>query len=303
MQTRSKLLTFVALIILALTGCAPAVIPATATFVAPTITPTPLASPTAFRQSPTESTPALTTDSTAAPASTYENLRVEVLNRYPHDSAAFTEGLLWADGKVYESGGYYSISLREADLETGQVLRLQTEEGDHFGEGIALVGDEIILLTWQEQTAYRYDRATFERKGTFTYSGEGWGLCYDGTHLYQSDGTPAITMRDPQTFEPLSSIQVMLNGMTVEKINELECVGDSLYANVWYSTNILRIDKATGQVTALIDASGLLPPDQLPADANAVLNGIAYIPERDTFLITGKWWPTMFEVKFVPAQP
>jgi glutaminyl-peptide cyclotransferase len=147
-----------------------------------------------------------------------------------------------------------------------------------------------------------YDRATFEPLGTFSYEGEGWGLCFDGTTLYMSDGSSTISLRDPATFEPLGALPVTLYGRPLYDLNEMECAGDVIYANVWHTDAIVRIDKASGEVTAVIDASGLLAPEQrAAAGREGVLNGIAYNPADDTFFITGKLWPLMFRVRFVPG--
>lgn len=248
----------------------------------PTVTPTPSATPT--------------------PIGYVQHYRAEVIARYPHDPTAYTQGLLWVDGLIYEGTGYYQTSLREIDLTTGEVLRSQQPSPEHFGEGLALVGDEFIQLTWTEQLAYRYDRTTLEVLGTYSYIGEGWGLCFDGTHLYMSDGTSTITVRDPATFEAVSTIPVTHLGVSITQLNELECVGDSVYANVWFTEQIMQINKHTGEVIGVVDASGLLAEAERSADINDVLNGIAYIPERDTFLLTGKRWPALFEVTFIPTE-
>lgn len=233
-----------------------------------------------------------------------EQLVPRVIAIYPHDPAAFTEGLLLDNGRLYESTGLYGQSeLREIDLETGAVLRSASLPDSYFGEGIALVGDRMLQLTWREDTALVYDRDTFESIGGLAYNAEGWGMCYDGAYLYTSDGSAEITRRDPDTLAALDSISVVIDGQPVTRINELECVGDSIFANVWYTDNILRVDKASGRVTALIDASGLLAPGQRAAlSRDATLNGIAYNADQGTFLVTGKLWFWLFEVEFVPAS-
>jgi glutaminyl-peptide cyclotransferase len=233
-----------------------------------------------------------------------EMLVPEVISVYDHDPAAYTQGLLMYDGTLYESAGQYGEStLRQVELETGDVLRSIDIPEEYFAEGLERVGDKLIQLTWQEHIAFIYDLETFEQVGSFAYEGEGWGLCFDGTHLFLSDGSPFLTLRDPETFEPIFSGLVTVQGSPVQNINELECVDDYIYANVWKTNYILKIDKQNGVVVAAIDASGLLSEEESAnLDAGAeVLNGIAYNPKTDTFLLTGKHWPKIFEVRFVPA--
>ncbi|CAG1003191.1 MAG: glutaminyl-peptide cyclotransferase [Anaerolinea sp.] len=231
-----------------------------------------------------------------------ELLRVEVLNTYPHDATAYTQGLLVYNGQFYESAGRYAqSSLRLVEIETGRVLRQVAVPAQYFAEGLALVDDKLIQITWREASALVYQRDDFQPVQTFTYQGEGWGLCYDGEHLYMSDGSANLTVRDPNTFAPLRTLLVTGYGQPIVRLNELECVGDSVYANIWFSDLILKIDKKTGAVTAIIEASNLLQPqEQAVMEGGAVLNGIAYHPERGTFFITGKLWPKVFEVRFVP---
>lgn len=231
-----------------------------------------------------------------------EYLVPQVLNRYPHDTSAFTQGLLLYDGLFYESTGLYGEStLRLVEPETGEVLERLDLIPEVFGEGLALVDETtLIQLTWRAGVAIVFDRERFEPTGLFEYEGEGWGLCYDGEVLYMSDGSDIITIRDPQTFEVLDTFPVTLEGEQVFNINELECVDDVIYANLWMTDNIVRIDKASGVVNAVIDASGLLTDEErADLDSSAVLNGIAYNAEDDTFFITGKLWADMFEVVFV----
>lgn len=245
-------------------------------------------------------------------------LTVEVLNVYPHDENAFTQGLLLlAPGVLLESTGLRGqSSLREVDLETGEVLRRvevrrpeaeltgPNAQPDYFAEGLELVEGRLIQLTWTAGEAFVYDLETFERIDTYTYEGEGWGLCYDGRYLYMSDGSPYISVREPATFELIVKSLVTLEGQPIRSglLNELECVGDSIYANLWQTDFIVQLDKVTMQATALIDVRGMLPEEDRPRDPGGVLNGIAYNPESDTFYLTGKLWPKLFEVRFVPAQ-
>lgn len=231
-----------------------------------------------------------------------ERLKVKVLGSVAHDPKAYTQGLVWSDGTLYESAGQYGeSSLRQVDPKTGQVLRSVPLPPRYFGEGLARVGDHLIQLTWQEGVALLYDLATFEHRGELPYSGEGWGLCHDGRRLIMSDGSDVLTFRDPASFATTGRVNVTFDGAPVPRLNELECVDGAVYANVYTTQAIVRIDPATGRVTALIDASGLLTPEE--AARSEVLNGIAYKPETKTFLITGKNWPRMFEVVFEPGQP
>jgi glutamine cyclotransferase len=231
----------------------------------------------------------------------------EVISVREHDPLAYTQGFLLYDGLLYESTGRYgATTLREVDPESGEVLRSFEVEDTYFGEGLARVDDRLIQITWREGAAFVYDLESFERLGFFPYNGEGWGLCYDGVQLFMSDGSGNLQVRDPETFAQRRTINVTLLDIPVSAINELECVGDYIYANVWKSTRILRIEAATGRVDAVIDASALLPEGQLEAllaaDSGAVLNGVAYDEENDVFLLTGKLWPSVFEVRFVEAE-
>lgn len=228
-----------------------------------------------------------------------EQLRAQVLAVFPHDRGAFTQGLLFHDGSLYESTGLYGrSSLRQVDPTTGAVKRSVPLPPKLFGEGLARVDDRLIQITWKQGVAPVYNLFAFEQVGQFTYSGEGWGLCYDDVRLVMSNGSSSLTFRDPQTFSPIGTVPVTLNGRPVERLNELECVGQHVYANIWQTDTIVRINAASGRVDATIDASGLLgPDDRVGVD---VLNGVAYDAERDVFLITGKLWPKLFEVRFVP---
>jgi len=233
---------------------------------------------------------------------TAERLRVKVLSVRPHDPTAYTQGLVWDHGTLYESAGLYGrSSLRQVDPRTGAVLRRFDVAPGFFAEGLALVGNRLLQLTWKEGVAFQYDARTFERTGEFHYEGEGWGLCDDGRRLVMSDGSDHLGFRDRRTFALLGGVDVRLDGRPATQLNELECVDGAIYANVWRTDEILRIDPAAGRVTAVIDAAGLLDPAaQEQAD---VLNGIAYDPEKKTFYITGKLWPKMFEVVFVGGSP
>ena len=229
-------------------------------------------------------------------------LMPEVLNVYPHDANAFTQGLLWDEGYLYESTGLYGEStLRRVDIETGEPEEVVALAADLFAEGLERIGERLIQLTWKAERAFVYDFETFERVDTIEYEGEGWGLCYDGRYLFMSDGTSYLSIRDPETFELIVRSAVTLDGQVIppQLLNELECVGDAIYANAWNTNYIFVIDKFTGDVAALIDASALLTEaEKAELSAGAVLNGIAYNDETQTFYITGKKWPKMFEVVF-----
>jgi glutamine cyclotransferase len=226
-------------------------------------------------------------------------LKVQVIRSYPHDRNAFTQGLVWRDGVLYESTGLVGrSSLRKVDLATGAVTQQSAVPPPYFAEGIADVGNRLFQLTWQHGRVFVYDRSTFNRVGEFAYEGEGWGLCHDGRSLVMSNGSDVLTERDPQTFALRRSIKVTQAGRPLDRLNELECVDGQIYANVWTTETIVRIDPKTGRVTARIDASGLLQPaERMGID---VLNGIAYDPADKTFLITGKLWPRLFRVRFLP---
>ena len=224
-------------------------------------------------------------------------LRVEVHRRFPHDTTAYTQGLILFQGKLLESTGRYGQSdLRRLDPATGTVEQRVGISPAFFGEGIARVEDRLIMLTYKAQRAFALGIEQFDQLETFRYRGEGWGLCNDGRRLIMSNGSSRLTFRDLQSFEEIGGVDVTLRGVPQMQLNELECVGDTVYANVYQRDIILRIDLASGYVTEYIDASGLLTPEE--SRGVDVLNGIAYDPDRDRFYITGKLWPTMFEVTF-----
>ena len=227
----------------------------------------------------------------------------DVLKVYPHDAGAFTQGLLWHDGYLYESTGLYGEStLRKVDIETGEPLESLSIDQAYFAEGLELVDGKLIQLTWRAGIAFVYDLATFELLDTIEYDGEGWGLCFDGRYLFMSDSTPYLSVRDAATFELIVRAAITYQGQLVpaQLLNELECVGDTIYANAWNTDYIFRIDKWTGDVTAVIDAAALLSDaEKANLAGGAVLNGIAWNPESETFYITGKNWNKLFEVTFV----
>jgi glutaminyl-peptide cyclotransferase len=203
------------------------------------------------------------------------------------------------DGFFYESDGLYGQSkLRKVDPKTGETLQEVTLGAEYFAEGLALVDDRLIQITWREGVAFIYDVNTFNLLGQYEYEGEGWGICYDGAALYMSNGSNSLVRRDPNTFAVLQSIDVTLFGEPVFNLNELECVGDYVYANVWMQDEIMKIDKRTGVVVGYIDARRLLTAEERSKlNGQQVLNGIAYDPVQDLFYITGKQWPFVFLVR------
>ena len=223
-----------------------------------------------------------------------------VVNVYPHDRTAFTEGLAFENGLLYESTGLYGNStLRLEELETGKILRLHTLQAQFFGEGVAIIGDKIVQLTWQSHKGYVYDKATFELLQEFEYPTEGWGITYDGNRLIMSDGTSNLYFLDPVTFEKVGQVKVH-DTAPVTGLNELEYVKGEVYANIWKEDKIAVINPQTGQVTAWIDLKGIQGSEN--QDANNVLNGIAYDTNRDRLFVTGKMWPRIFEIRLVPSS-
>ena len=229
-------------------------------------------------------------------------LRAEIVQQIPHDTRAFTEGLEIHDGTLYEgTGNEGGSTIRAVDPATGTVLRQADLPKDLFGEGITVVDQTIWQLTYREGIAINRDRTTFAERRRTSYQGEGWGLCHDAAanRLIMSNGTDTLTFRDPITFDARGELRVTSAGNPVSRLNELECAHGAIFANVWKTDTIVRIDPVSGAVTADIDLDGLLPAEQRARVD--VLNGIAAVPETDDFLVTGKYWPKMFRVRFVPA--
>jgi glutamine cyclotransferase len=221
----------------------------------------------------------------------------EIVNTFPHDRAAFTQGLVFLDGKLIESTGLNGQStLREVDLPSGRVLRKVAVPDRYFAEGLAVLGGKAYQLTWQAQKGFVYDEATFHLEREFSYTGEGWGLATDGHWLIMSDGTPQIRFLDPATFHVERTIQVAIQGQPVKWLNELEYIQGEIFANVWQTLYVVRIDPSNGAVTGVIDFSGLLTPADVDANTD-VLNGIAYDSAGDRLFVTGKRWPKLFEVR------
>jgi len=247
----------------------------------------------------------LVTTSSAVSAEPVPLLEWDVVSRRTHDTGAFTQGLQLASlGRLYESTGRYGEStLRETDADSGEVLRSLALRDEWFGEGLALLDEDLIQLTWRAGIAVRRDVKTFELVDTYDYEGEGWGLCFDGERLVMSDGSDRLTFRDAGTFEATGSLAVTFEGQPLGRLNELECVEGSVWANVWGSDAIVRIDPADGRVDGLLDLRGILEPHPAASDAGAVLNGIAWNATTGTFLVTGKLWPELIEIRVSDPAP
>jgi len=227
-----------------------------------------------------------------APVRTYK-----VIATYPHDPKAFTQGLEYGSGGLYESTGLNgSSSIRRVDLTTGRVLKMQPVSSLYFGEGITVVGARLYELTWKSGVAFAYDAKTFQQLETFHYSGEGWGLTHDKSQIIMSDGTAALRFLDPATFHERSRLQVRDGSRLVNNLNELEYIEGEIWANVWTTDLIARIDPRTGRVNSWVDLTGLLKPAERTADTD-VLNGIAYDAQRKRIFVTGKRWPKVFQIE------
>lgn len=226
----------------------------------------------------------------------------DILAVRPHDSRAFTQGLIYADGALYESiGNYGESALRRVDPVTGEVLAERKLDARYFAEGLTLVDDRLVQLTWRSGQGFVYDRETLEPVGEFRYEGEGWGLTYDGERLILSDGSDVLRFLDPSDFREIGRIEVRYRGKPVTRLNELEFIDDAIWANVWRSDRIVIIDPKTGEVNGMLDAHSLR--DEIPAIYRIdVLNGIAHDPETGRIFLTGKWWPRLFEIRPVPDK-
>lgn len=223
----------------------------------------------------------------------------EIVRTYPHDPTAFTQGLIYRDGFLYEGTGLTGRStLRRVRLETGEILGQVSLGEQHFGEGVTDWGDRLLQLTWMSHLGFVYERSTLEVVRTFEYQGEGWGLTHDRSTLIMSDGSSRLRFFDPTTFEEVGSVLVRDGAAPVERLNELEYVRDAIYANVWQTDRIAIITPATGQVTGWVDLKGLWAARER-SSPDAVLNGIAYDAEGDRLFVTGKLWPKLFEIKLV----
>jgi glutamine cyclotransferase len=224
-----------------------------------------------------------------------------VVQTFPHDAGAYTQGLAIADGQLYEGTGWLGESnLRRVDMASGSVLQQVDLPRDVFGEGIAVVGNRIIQLSWRNQTGYVYDRDSFSRLGTFSYPTEGWGLTFDGSRLIFSDGSDILRFLDTETFAEIGQVRVSAGGRPVFMLNELEYIRGAIYANVWQTDRIAIIDPATGNVCSWIDLTGLNTAPRSSRDD--VLNGIAYDADAGRVFVTGKRWPTLFEIEVSAPQ-
>ena len=252
------------------------------------------------RHSSSEATAPTVTNSTQ-PATSYPApvLGYRIVNTYPHDPRAFTQGLVFADGVLYEGTGLRGqSSLRKVDLKTGNILRVRQLSAHFFGEGITIYGNRVIQLTWRAKVGFVYDRQTFQLLETFNYPTEGWGITHDGRSLIMSDGTSTLYFLDPQTFQEVDRLAVHTRDGPVSRLNELEYVQGEIYANVWKTDRIARISPQTGEVVGWIDLEGLLKPEDRNSRID-VLNGIAYDVENDRLFVTGKLWPKLFEIELV----
>lgn len=237
------------------------------------------------------------------PVSLDPQMTYEVIQAYPHDPTAFTQGLIYLDGYLYESTGLYGEStLRQVALETGEVLQQVDLSPNYFAEGLTVWEGTLLQLTWREGIGFLYDVEDFLSLGQFSIPTEGWGLTHDGERLIMSDGTPTLYFLDPNTFQVTGSVTVTYQGEEIQYINELEYIRGEVFANIWQTDNIVRINPDTGEVTGWIDLGGILP-QELRTTSTDVLNGIAYNLELDRLFITGKRWPELYEIRLVPVQP
>jgi glutaminyl-peptide cyclotransferase len=253
-----------------------------------------------FRRTSLATSLALVLVAVCATAQTLVVDSYQIVHTYPHDPDAFTQGLVYVDGQLYESTGRNGhSSIRMVDLSTGKVLRQYNLAVKYFGEGLTNWGNELLQLTWQTQLGFVYDRSTFAWKRSFQYNGEGWGLTHDDKQLILSDGTPVLRFLNPQSFLETRRISVTdERGRPVVNLNELEYVRGEIYANIWQSNQIVRISPKSGKVLGRIDLTGLIDKSQL-RDPNAVLNGIAYDEKAGRLFVTGKLWPKLFEIHLV----
>ena len=250
--------------------------------------------------------------SSATPSSTVivaMQYTYNIVNTYPHNINAFTEGLVYSDGYLYESTGLLedssgnilgSSSLRKEDLSTGNIIQQTTLPVQYFGEGMTIVNNKIIQLTWQTNIGFIYDKNTFTQIDNFTYPTEGWGLTYNGSTLIMSDGTDNLYFLNPTTFQRTGQVQVHDGSTSVVNINELEFVNGDIYANIWLTNKIAIISPQTGQVKAWIDLTGL--PGPTNPNADSVLNGIAYDQQNNRLFVTGKEWPNLYQIKLIPIN-
>ncbi len=233
------------------------------------------------------------------PANTPRQYTYTVVNEFPHDANAFTQGLVIDSDVLYEGTGLNGYStLRRVDIETGEVLQSYALSGEYFGEGITVYGNKIIQLTWQSHEGFVYDKNTFELLQNFTYPTQGWGITHNGTHLIMSDGSANLYFLDPETFERVGQISVTDDSSPVTKLNELEYIKGEIYANIWYEEKIAVINPQTGNVRAWIDLTGISASEN--TSEGKVLNGIAYNADEDRLFVAGKMWSKLYEIQLVP---
>lgn len=226
---------------------------------------------------------------------------VRIVRTFPHDERAYCQGLLFHDGALYESTGKRGNStVRRVALDTGRVERSRSLDARLFGEGLTLVGDRLVQLTWRAGKGFVYDRETLERQREFDYPGEGWGLAYDGEHLIMSDGTPTLRFLDPETFEERKRLVVRAGGKPLPQLNELEFIEGELWANVYRTDAIARIDPSDGTVLAWLQLAPIVERIRAKSRRAEVLNGIAYDPATKRIFITGKYWPEVYEISTLP---
>jgi len=255
--------------------------------------------PTATQAPSPTATPTQTATETPVTPAVIPVCTFQIVSAFPHDQAAFTQGLIFENGSLYEGTGLYGQStLRRVDLESGEVLQAISLPPAYFGEGITIWEDRILQLTWRSGIGFVYDRQSFELLASYQYPTEGWGITHDGSTLIMSDGTPTLHFWDPDTLVETGSISVYDDAGPVTWLNELEYIQGTVYANVWQTDRIAVIDPLTGQVTAWIDLQGLLAPEDSSAGVD-VLNGIAYDEQGDRLFVTGKLWPKLFEIELI----
>lgn len=232
---------------------------------------------------------------------TIQQYTYNIVNAYPHDKNAFTQGLVYDNGNLYESTGLHGYStLRRVELETGTILQIHTLENQYFGEGITIYDNKIIQLTWQSHKAFIYDKETFNPLGEFTYPTEGWGITHNDNNLIMSDGTATLHFLNPDTYQETSTIEAHDDNGPVTQLNELEYINGTIYANIWTQEKIAVINPQNGQIKAYIDLTGITQTENL--DANNVLNGIAYDPNQNRLFITGKLWSQLYQITLTPQE-
>ena len=224
----------------------------------------------------------------------------KIINEYPHNMSSFTQGLVFEDEFLYEGTGLYgSSTLQKVELDTGKTLQLRALSDEYFGEGITILGDNILQLTWQNYSGFVCDKQSFALIREFSYSSEGWGITDDDLKLIMSDGSATLRFLNPETFEQIGQLEVYDTDGPVNRLNELEFIKGDVYANIWHENRIAVINIQTGQIKAWIDLKGIYTPET--SDPNDVLNGIAYDAEKDRLFVTGKRWSKLFEIEILPV--